>query len=175
MQCPACDNALRPITVGTLTVDACDGGCGGLWFDAFELKKVDETHESAGEDLLNLRRDPSVQVDHDQRRSCPKCPSIVMMRHYTSPKKLVLVDQCPGCGGYWLDAGELAALRSEHSSEVERDQAMRERLSEMFDPLLETASAERKERLDQTMKLAHMLRFICPSHYLPGKQKWGAF
>ncbi len=175
MQCPACDNALQPITVGTLTVDGCDGGCGGLWFDAFELKRVDETHESTGESLLDLRRDANLRIDADKRRSCPKCPSMVMMRHYTSPKKLVLVDECPSCGGFWLDAGELAALRSEHATEVERDQAMHERLSEMFDPLLDEAGTLRQERLDQSLKLARALRFICPSNYLPGKQSWGAF
>lgn len=175
MHCPACDNVLQPITVGTLTVDGCDGGCGGLWFDAFEIKKVDETHESAGAELLDLRRDGALQVDHERRRKCPKCPDMVMMRHYTSPKKLVLVDECPSCGGYWLDAGELAALRNEHATENERDQAMNDRLAEMFDPMLEEASELRRERLEKSLQVARMVRFICPSHYLPGKQHWGAF
>jgi len=98
-----------------------------------------------------------------------------MMRHYMSPKKLVLVDECPGCGGFWLDAGELAALRGEHVTEVERDKVMQERLSEMFDPMLEEASKLRDERLEQSMRLARTLRFICPTNYVPGKQGWGAF
>lgn len=175
MRCPACDTPLTPLTVGTLTVDACEGGCGGLWFDAFELKKVDEAHESAGEALLDVRRDPSVRVDHERRRNCPKCTSLVMMRHYTSPKKLVQVDECPGCGGFWLDAGELAALRGEHATEIERDAAIQGRLAELFDPMLEEASELRRERLEKSLQVATMLRFICPSHYLPGKQEWGAF
>lgn len=175
MQCPACDHALQPVTVGSLTVDACEGGCGGLWFDAFELKKVDEAHESEGEALLNVRRDPGLQVDHERRRHCPRCANIVMMRHFTSPKKLVLVDECPSCGGYWLDAGELAALRSEHATEAERTQATRDRLSQLFDPLLEEAGALRHERVEQALRLARTLRFICPSAYVPGKQEWGAF
>lgn len=175
MQCPACQHALLPLQVGTVTVDACDGGCGGVWFDAFELKKVDEAHESEGQLLLNLRRDPGLEVDRELRRKCPRCLTHVMMRHYTSPKKLVLVDECPGCGGYWLDAGELAAMRQEHGNEVERDRATREHLSKLFDPLIEEASELRAERLEQTMRLAHTLRFICPSRYVPGKQDWGAF
>ena len=36
MKCPACFNELTELQVGNLTVDACQGGCGGIWFDAFE-------------------------------------------------------------------------------------------------------------------------------------------
>lgn len=158
MKCPACAHDLLPVTVGDLTVDACDGGCGGLWFDAFELKKVDEAHESAGEALLNVRRNDGLHIDHERRRSCPKCDSIVMMRHFTSPKKLVVVDECPSCGGHWLDAGELAAMRNEHATEVERDRATSERLSELFDPMLATAGEQNNERLEQSMRLAKLLR-----------------
>lgn len=162
MNCPACAHDLQPLTVGNLTVDACDGGCGGLWFDAFELKKVDEAHESVGE-LLNVRRNDGLHVDHERRRNCPKCLSIVMMRHFTSPKKLVVVDECPSCGGYWLDAGELAAMRNEFATEVERDQATRERLSELLDPLLAEAGEQHNERREQSTRLAKMLRFLGPT------------
>jgi Zn-finger nucleic acid-binding protein len=36
-----------------------------------------------------------------------------LKRHFFSAKRKVEVDQCPNCGGYWLDAGELAAIRAE--------------------------------------------------------------
>jgi uncharacterized protein len=48
------------MTVGSVTVDACRGGCGGLWFDRYELMKVDEADESAGEELLDIERDPAI-------------------------------------------------------------------------------------------------------------------
>ena len=50
MKCPACEKELQQITIETITLDVCEGGCGGIWFDNFELEKVDEPHESAGED-----------------------------------------------------------------------------------------------------------------------------
>ena len=34
------------------------------------------------------------------------------------------VDECPQCGGYWLDAGELALIRQECESEQERKKAV---------------------------------------------------
>ena len=48
MKCPACFNQLTEMQVGSLVVDVCDGGCGGIWFDAFELQQVDEEDEAAG-------------------------------------------------------------------------------------------------------------------------------
>ena len=58
MDCPVCGRTLGRRTVGGLRVDVCEGGCGGIWFDQFELKKVDESSESAGEALLDIERDP---------------------------------------------------------------------------------------------------------------------
>ena len=98
---------------GSVTVDVCDGGCGGLWFDQFELQKVDEPHETAGEILLHVHQSHGVAVDYTRRRHCPKCPALVMMRRYFSPQRLVEVDECPGCGGLWLDAQELGRIRRE--------------------------------------------------------------
>ena len=63
MKCPACRNELTPFHVRDLTVDVCQGGCGGIWFDAFELQKVDEPREIAGEPLLNIQRDEGLVVD----------------------------------------------------------------------------------------------------------------
>jgi len=113
MKCPACFNELNQMTVGPLTVEVCRGGCGGIWFDAFELQKVDEPQESVGEWLINVERDPSLRVDSTRKRSCPKCAEIKLKRHYFSAKRRVEVDQCPGCGGYWLDSGELEKIRDE--------------------------------------------------------------
>ena len=39
MNCPACGNVLKEMTVSDISVDVCQGGCGGIWFDNFELKK----------------------------------------------------------------------------------------------------------------------------------------
>jgi uncharacterized protein len=113
MKCPACFNELAEIQVGNLAVDICQGGCGGIWFDAFELQKVDEQDEAAGEALLHIQRDERLVLDKSRKRECPRCAGIKLHRHYFSPKRRVEVDQCPNCGGYWLDADELAMIRAE--------------------------------------------------------------
>jgi Zn-finger nucleic acid-binding protein len=116
MKCPACSNELTTTKVGTLTVDVCAGGCGGIWFDAFELQRVDDEIESTGDPLLQIQRDKKIHVDQTRKRNCPRCADMKLMRHLFSPKSHVEVDECPGCGGYWLDDGELAKIRAERGA-----------------------------------------------------------
>lgn len=129
MKCPACFNELREVQVGSLAVDACEGGCGGIWFDAFELQRVDEEAEAAGEPLLRVSRDERIVVDAARKRDCPRCAGVRLHRHYFSAKRQVQVDQCPNCGGYWLDAGELAAIRAERTEADQAEQLRQSNLS----------------------------------------------
>ncbi|UCG46431.1 MAG: zf-TFIIB domain-containing protein [Phycisphaerales bacterium] len=175
MECPACGNSLKEVTVEGITVDVCEGGCGGIWFDWFELQKVDEPHESAGEGLLEVERDEGVSVDRSKRLDCPKCDGIVMMRHFFSVKHEVEVDECPGCGGFWLDAGELGKIRSLFESEQERHEAADKYFSDLFAADFAAMEEENRAKLEKTRKVAKMFRFVCPSYYVPGKQAWGAF
>lgn len=175
MICPACGNELQEYTVEQITVDVCRGGCGGLWFDRFELEKFDEPHESAGEALLDIETDESLVIDHDQRRTCPKCENMIMMRHFFSSKREVEVDECPQCAGFWLDEGELRRIRKQYATEEDRKKAALEYFSDIFNGQLQAMAAESSENAKRVRKITHMFRFICPSYYIPGKQKWGAF
>lgn len=175
MKCPACENILQEMTAGGVVVDVCKGGCGGVWFDNFELKKFDEPHESAGEALLDIERNENVIVDHTKKLKCPKCDDVVMMRHFSSVKKGVEVDECPGCASVWLDAGELRQIRGLFKTEEERHKAADEYFQDVFGDQLKAMKAESEEKLAKTRKIVSLFRFICPSYYIPGKQAWGAF
>lgn len=124
MQCPACSNALRAFETGAITVDVCENGCGGMWFDQLELARLDEPHEAEGEALLDINVVIHAEPDPDQRRNCPKCEEQKMLRFFYSPTQHVEVDHCPDCGGHWLDVGELAEVRSLYSSPGEREEQM---------------------------------------------------
>lgn len=129
MKCPACFNELTKRQAGSLEVDVCQGGCGGVWFDAFELQKVDEEEERAGEHLLEIERDQSVIIDPSRKRQCPRCEDVKLMRHFFSAKRRIEVDQCPNCNGYWLDAGELAAVRAERAQQEQLNETARSTVS----------------------------------------------
>ena len=175
MKCPACENELQEMTVSDITVDVCKGGCGGIWFDNFELKKFDEPHESAGQELLDIERDENIVIDHTKKRNCPKCNEMVMMRRFFSTKKEVEVDECPNCAGFWLDSGELEKIRNLFSSEEEKKAAAEEYLSSVFKGDLTVQQIEDESEANRIRSITKMFRFLCPSYYIPGKQDWGAY
>jgi hypothetical protein len=121
-----------------------------------------------------VERDPTLQPDLSKRIRCPRHEEI-MMRHFHSVKRAVVVDECPRCAGFWLDAGELPGIRSEFSTEEERKKAAQEYFSELFDPNLAVARAKTMEDLRKARRIACAFRFICPNYYISGEQDWGAF
>jgi len=165
---------MTEIAAGDVKVQACKGGCGGLWFDEWTLGKVDQPDQSAGESLLNIPQNASLKVDQSERRKCPR-DSVVMMRHFWSVKRDVVVDECPKCEGIFLDPGELAAIRADYKSDAERHKAAEAYYSEMFDQQLAGMLRQDKAKLESARRVARIFKFICPSYYIPGKQAWGAF
>ena len=139
------------------------------------MKKFDEPHESAGAALLDIDRDETIKVDHGKKRDCPKCDQIVMMRHFFSVKKDVGIDECGSCGGIWLDVGELGRIRSLFKTEEEREKAAEEYFDIVFGNELDTIQAKSAEFRGKAGKFANLFRFICPSNYISGNPKGGAF
>lgn len=112
MNCPRCNHELQTVSAGGVEVDVCQEGCGGIWFDAFELDKMDEPHESAGWLLDNMRVDPERGIDVDKPIACPRCDGVPLMRQRYRPDSSIMIDKCRVCGGIWLDFGELFTIRS---------------------------------------------------------------
>jgi len=173
MICPTCKDNLQETAVEGINLDVCKNGCGGIWFDRFELKKMDEPHEFTDENLVDmLAADSQVDPDKSSKHKCPKCQDVVMMRHFFTVKKEVEVDVCPKCGGYWLDEGELFHIRKQFNTEEERSQAAIEYFSGMFDGDLAKMRAEGKEKAEKAKKIANMFRLITPSYYFPKLKNW---
>ena len=149
MKCPACDNTLTPLAVGEITVDVCQGGCGGIWFDSVETKKVFEPLKFEGAALTHIERnkpldsevkveratlrqierDPSREVNQERPRRCPRCSNVVLKRGFFRDKREIEVDQCPRCRGVWLDAGELTLIREANKSAEAKENAAKTYLS----------------------------------------------
>jgi uncharacterized protein len=175
MKCPACENELTEITAGEIKVDICKGGCGGVWFDWFELSKVDEPLEYAGEELLNVERNVDLALDFDRKRFCPRCEGMPMMRHFFSFKRQVTLDECPQCAGFWLDTGELTELRSLFPSEEQARAEAQKIFGELIENEFAAERQQTREKLEKARRFAHAFRFICPSYYIPGKQEGAPF
>ena len=165
MNCPVCANSLSSVKAGNVMVDVCVGGCGGMWFDNFELQKLDDPNEPGAEVLVNIGRRQDLCIDPAQRRKCPCCDDIVMMRHFYSPRRRVEVDECPSCGGFWLDAGELELVRQEHQNPAAQQAAVDEYVdavsAAVLGPLASKAPGEglRHRRIGQLFRFSSPLRF----------------
>lgn len=95
-----------------IEIDAC-GKCGGVWLDAGELERIQETVErdykkAARKDLASEAIEAAKQAQRDAI-SCPKCSGAMTARRY-GMGSAVMIDVCDAGCGIWLDKGELEAL-----------------------------------------------------------------
>ncbi|KTF08804.1 zf-TFIIB domain-containing protein [Pseudoalteromonas carrageenovora] len=119
MYCPRSNTPLEPLLVGGITVFT--SAQGGVFFDNSQIFKFSSPELKHGQVLLKyLSNYIEGEGDVSSRVNCPKCASIVMMRRYFSPLKVVEIDECPGCAGIWLDSGELAKIHENHLTPKER-------------------------------------------------------
>lgn len=133
MNCPVCQEKLTREIINTIEIDLCKRGCGGLWFDRFEIKKFDEPHE------INISTQIKKTKDHFKKsheRSCPKCEGVVLMTRFSSIKQKVEINECANCAGIWLDGGELSQIRNEFQTEQDRILAAEKFAEETFTELL---------------------------------------
>src|SRR6185369_9534342 len=112
MKCPACKNSLRQKNAGGMTLDLCYGGCGGIWFDAAELERV-SVSAPAATTLHSIWQTTPSDAHLAEPRVCPRCPNQMLDRKWFSDSQQVEIDQCPHCGGIWLDAGEFSRIYDE--------------------------------------------------------------
>ncbi len=145
MICPACAAQLSALKLPGLTVDVCRAGCGGIWFDNFELSKVDAAHEPLGEALMKVEPNPAATIVPN-KRPCPKCLGIIMLQHKFSPEKPVVVDECPNCGGVWLDGGELTEIRRPAVAKEDRIEATQKFFNSLLTQELAQLKAQRGSR-----------------------------
>ena len=175
MKCPACETDMSQLTVAEVEVDVCKGGCGGVWFDNYELRKLDKSRDQIGSELLDVDVNPDVKVDLDKERNCPRCENFVLMRHFFSVKKAVAIDECAGCGGIWFDAGELNTVKGLFSSAEERKAVASQAFDEMFGSELSELKAIKKLDSEKAKRIANMVKYICPSNYIKDKKDWEEF
>ena len=109
--CPRCAVPLNRLRIGGLDTDICEQ-CGGVWLDRLELARLEKPCNAFGDALVaHLSQFPPPLADQSRRLRCPRHPSVVMLRRTYSPANPVEIDECPECGGVWLDTDELAAIR----------------------------------------------------------------
>jgi uncharacterized protein len=109
--CPRCSSPLTRLRIGGVDTDLCES-CGGVWLDRLELSRFKDPDSVFGDALVaQLSQIPAALIDRAARLRCPRHPGVVMLRRAFSRTIPLQIDECPECGGLWLDAGELAQIR----------------------------------------------------------------
>ncbi|MCL4691468.1 MAG: zf-TFIIB domain-containing protein [Candidatus Hydrogenedentes bacterium] len=115
MNCPGCGRTLEPITYEGITLESCPG-CGGEWLDGDELKHIteireDKFDEQARKAIAESTTIHGVKLENvDRDLVCPKDGSPTDPINFGGDTGIIL-DRCTGCGGFWLDAGELEKVQ----------------------------------------------------------------
>jgi len=166
MKCPACQTEMVEKDFGGVMIDVCENGCKGMWFDWFELEKLDEKHEGAGNALKAALQYPKSNDEDRGQINCPKCDNPMHIHKYKSTKE-INVDECYSCAGFFLDSGELREIREGFMSEEESDAY----LQSLINGIPEYAKAQIS--LEQEKARANALRnytkFIRLSYYMTGE------
>ena len=166
MNCPVCEKEMIVEDFGGVNIDVCKDGCKGLWFDWMELAKLDERNEGLGNALKQALSYDRVNDENRGQIKCPKC-SLPMHIHSYAAAKEVNVDECYQCGGFFLDSGELKAIKENFMSEEERA---------VYAQKLADSSVEFKKAQDDLEKekarneaIRNFTRFMRISYYVTGK------
>jgi len=110
--CPDCSVAMSQKSFFGVLLDTCEH-CAGIFFDEGEVSQIRERGGVRAFDELDTMIQPEpghvVSVQHDTRK-CPAChDGMRRFRYlYSSP---VFLDSCDGCGGVWIENGELQQMR----------------------------------------------------------------
>ncbi|WP_455212366.1 TFIIB-type zinc ribbon-containing protein [Kaarinaea lacus] len=161
MRCPRTNKKLTPVKIHGIEIDLSEG-CGGVWFDRFELEKFDEAHEGAGRILVeHMRMHHQALTDPSKRLNCPIHTDVVMMRRYYSGKQQIEIDECPQCGGIWLDAEELAAIRELFPSREDYRRAQTEFVNQVMNsPEIREFEKESEQLIAKIKSVGNVLRSI---------------
>ena len=165
MECPVCKKRMEEEDFGDAHVDVC-AGCHGIWFDWFELSKLDEEDEGFGKALKEALK---YDADHEKRKTpikCPKC-GMRMHQHKYQMANQTDVDECYNCGGFFLDAGELKTIRENAMTEEEREEYT-EALIAQF-PDVEKERIDLEKRKERAKALNNFTKYIRLSYYLKGE------
>ena len=166
MNCPACGIPMAEEDFGGVSVDVCKNGCKGIWFDWFELSKLDEKDEGFGMALKAALDHPRANDDDRAPINCPKCGLPMHVHKYQSSKE-VNVDECYACGGFFLDSGEFRTIRDTFMSEEEEHQYLDKLLAEI--PSYQRAKSNLAQQQARTDALRKYTRFLRLSYYMKGK------
>jgi Zn-finger nucleic acid-binding protein len=101
--CIKCDEKLKLHTILDVEIDLCPG-CGGMWLDDGEIKQLSQRASDALSEMEKLEKGgASGNAKNVIDTPCPACKGKLMIVSFGPTN----IEHCSGCGGVFLDRGEL--------------------------------------------------------------------
>ncbi len=138
--CPGCGANLVSKKFHDQVVEKCYQ-CGGIWFDAGELRRAQEHLDDSitwPENLLRYAE--KLKVKTDRQLTCPKDGGALVAIHY-GPSE-VIVDICPKCRGLWFDHGEFVKV-ADDLEEASVDESSLEYLKDLAREISEVVTGDK--------------------------------
>lgn len=109
MKCPSCKGELRRIDNYGIALDEC-AHCGGVWFDALELKKAIDSTDNALRwiDFDLFDKEDGKFARSADTETCPHCGTAMARLAYRESG--AAIHACDACKGVWLGQGELSKM-----------------------------------------------------------------
>ena len=143
MNCPACDAEMVERHFGA-TIDICEHGCHGVWFDRDELMVVKRAGEDVNRELEQLQSRPQSRFRERGTLLCPRCRAAMQIRS-SGGETPVYIDECSNCGGVFLDHGEVVLIRESRPNIIDS----RQQIAEMM--VRESAESRRADERTRTI------------------------
>ena len=111
MQCPKCQQPLTGIDYQGVHIETCPQ-CGGDWLDAGQLGNIVRARQArfTKEECVAVAQAAKITgtklTTLDRHLTCPQCGGTTHPVNYGDDTGLI-IDECAGCNGVWLDKGEL--------------------------------------------------------------------
>jgi Zn-finger nucleic acid-binding protein len=166
MECPVCSKEMVEQDFGGIKVDVCKDGCKGIWFDWAELIKLDEKNEGFGTALEEALHYPLKNDENRGTIKCPKC-GIQMHTHKYQSSKEINVDECYVCGGFFLDSGEIKAIRDTFMNEEDEEKYTETLLKDI--PAYQEAKKNLEKEKLRAQAIRNYTRFLRLSYYITGR------
>mgnify|MGYP003644344027 CR=1 FL=1 len=116
LPCPLCNKALKITRYEGEKVGLCTD-CNGFFMGRKNLRNIEESHEIS----VPMESGSGSGINVEGVKKCPKCKLNMQLKSY-GELGAAEVDYCQGCGGIWLDPGELERIqlyyRAVHDSKL---------------------------------------------------------
>ena len=110
MRCPICRLEMVEEKFEGILFSFCKMGCLGIWITYNGLIQLGEKNEGFGASFDEALNAPGSGDKGRGQILYPECEIPMHMHTYRSTVNII-VDECYRCGGFFLDLGELRAIR----------------------------------------------------------------